>query len=153
MDIVKINTWGFRAKGLFLPSKLEAYNIFGDQLFAPCSGEVISVEDHIDDNVIYQTNSKNPLGNHVILYCKAHSVVLAHLKKESVPVSVGDHVKEGDLIGQVGNSGNSSEPHLHIHAVQGKATQREVIQGGTGVPMLFNKKFLVRGDQFKTFKK
>ena len=153
LDIVKINTWGLRAKGL-MPSKLTAYNIFEDKLVAPCSGEVISVENHIHDNTLYQTNSENPIGNHVILYCKGYSVVMAHLKKDSVDVFVGDYIQEGNFIGQVGNSGNTSEPHLHIHVVKGKATtHKEVIKEGIGVPMIFNNRFLVRGDQFKNFNK
>lgn len=44
-------------------------------------------------------------------------VELAHLQKGSVRVETGDPVKMGQSIALVGNSGNTSEPHLHIHAV------------------------------------
>lgn len=46
-------------------------------------------------------------------------MLLAHMKKGSLVVKEDIPVKTGDLIGQVGNSGNTSEPHLHIHARQG----------------------------------
>ena len=42
-------------------------------------------------------------------------MVLAHLKKGSIKVKEGQHVNEGEFLAQVGNSGSSSEPHLHIH--------------------------------------
>ena len=74
----------------------------------------------LHDNIPFQMDSNNLIGNHVILYCKGYSILLAHLKKNSVSVSVGDHVEEGHFIGKVGNTGNTSEPHLHIHAVEEK---------------------------------
>ena len=43
-------------------------------------------------------------------------VLLAHLKQHSVPVEPGQTVTVGQKLGEVGNTGNTSEPHLHIHA-------------------------------------
>ena len=148
LDIVKLNHWGLRAKGL-MPFNLNAYKIFEDKLFAPCSGEVLSTEDQFSDNIPFQMDSKNPIGNHIIIYCKGFSVLLAHLKKDSVSVSKGDYVKEGQFVGKVGNTGNTSEPHLHIHAVEGKVTSERIAVKAVGVPMIFNDRFLVRGDRFK----
>ena len=145
LDIVKINRWGLRANGL-IPSDLNAYKIFKDKLFAPCSGQIIAVENQFHDNIPFQMDPKNLAGNHIILYCKDHSVLLAHLKKGSIPVSVGDYVEEGDFIGEVGNTGNTTEPHLHIHAVKGKIVD-SVATEAIGVPMTFNGKFLIRGDR------
>lgn len=149
LDIVKLNSWGLRANGL-LSSNLNAYKIFGDKLFAPCSGEILSTKDQLHDNPPFRMDSKNLIGNHVILYCEGYSILLAHLKKDSVSVSEGDHVEEGQFIGEVGNTGNTSEPHLHIHAVKGKMNSKKIAHEAVGVPMIFNDKFLVRGDQVKT---
>lgn len=81
-------------------------------------------------------------GNHVILDCGEFVVLLAHLRQGSVQVTVGQTVGKAQVIGQVGNSGNTSEPHLHIHA------QR---RGAAGTPLsgeplwvLFETGFLVR---------
>ena len=60
------------------------------------------------------------MGNHVIIEHEGgeHSHYL-HLAQGSLRVEVGDQVKRGDWIGAVGNSGNSTEPHLHFHVTDG----------------------------------
>lgn len=147
LDILKVNQWGIRAKGL-LPTDLNAYEIFGDKVFAPCAGEVTSVEADLVDNTPPQMDSKNLLGNHVTLFCQGYSVLLAHLKKGSVRVRVGDEVAIGAYLADVGNTGNTSEPHLHIHAVKGNhTTKEEIAKTAEGVPLLFDGKFLIRNDR------
>jgi murein DD-endopeptidase MepM/ murein hydrolase activator NlpD len=55
------------------------------------------------------------LGNHVVLDLGNGAYALyAHLRRGSVPVRAGDHVRAGRVIGRCGNSGNSSEPHVHF---------------------------------------
>lgn len=68
-------------------------------------------------------------------------VVLAHMTEGSVAVGEGQEVEEGQFLGRVGNSGNTSEPHLHIHAVR---TGSGSILEGEGVPVLFDGRFPVR---------
>ncbi|MEZ7171746.1 M23 family metallopeptidase [Sporosarcina sp. OR05] len=65
---------------------------------------------------------------------------MAHMKEGSVAVAKGDTVTTGQLLGKVGNSGNTSEPHLHIHAEL----------DGKGVPLTFDGRFLVRNQLVKT---
>ncbi|HUP98498.1 MAG TPA: M23 family metallopeptidase [Usitatibacter sp.] len=56
------------------------------------------------------------IGNHVVIaHERGEHSVYAHLKPGSLKVKVGDRVKAGDLLGDVGTSGNSTEPHLHFH--------------------------------------
>ena len=69
------------------------------------------------DLPIPEMDRERLLGNHVLLQCDDEIVlVMAHLQQGSVQVETGDEVLAGTLLGRVGNSGNSSEPHLHIHA-------------------------------------
>ncbi len=61
------------------------------------------------------------MGNHVVIEIGPEKfVLLAHLMKDSVVVREGDPVRRGDKIARCGNSGNTSEPHLHLQ-VQNRA--------------------------------
>ncbi len=79
-----------------------------------------------------------------MLDCDGVHIALAHLKRGSVRVQVGDTVQVGQPLGAVGNSGGSNEPHLHIH-VQRPGTATAPMSGAP--PMLFAGSFLVRGDR------
>ena len=118
LDIVKLNRYGFRAQGAW-PRELAGYEIFGEPLYAPCAGEVLFTENRLSDRVPPEHDRQNPAGNFVYLECGAVGVLLAHLMQSSVAVAPGDRVREGQPIGRVGNSGYSTEPHLHIHAQRG----------------------------------
>lgn len=59
-------------------------------------------------------------GNHVVVDMGDGNFALyAHIKTGTVAVKVGDHVKTGDVLGHLGNTGNSSAPHLHFHVMDG----------------------------------
>ena len=118
LDIVKLNRYGLRAQGIW-PQDLAGYEIFGEPLYAPCDGEVLFTENRLPDRVPPEHDRQNPAGNFVYLECGASGVLLAHLMQSSVAVAPGDRVREGQQIGRVGNSGYSTEPHLHIHAQRG----------------------------------
>ena len=141
LDIVGLNGIGTRASGL-MPTELTDYVIYDREVKSPCTGVAISTHDGIDDNRIFQTNTDEPAGNHVILACGTVRVLLAHFRKGSIAVTGGSIVSEGQTLGRVGNSGNSSEPHLHMHAYLGGTVD---YNAGQGVPMTFDGRFLVRG--------
>jgi hypothetical protein len=148
LDIVKLNQLGIRARVL-LPTDLNAYAAFGSDIIAPCSGEVIASEWRLDDFIPPNGDEQNLLGNHVIVFCNGVSVLLAHLKKDSVRVRNGDRIEQGAVIAQIGNSGNTTEPHLHIHAVAGRHSNTDNIAfTAEGIPMLFNGRFLIRNDRW-----
>ncbi len=84
-------------------------------------------------------------GNHIRLRCGDVEIVLAHLKRDSLRVREGQQVATGQIIGAVGNSGMSDEPHLHIHAqIPGTAPTPF---SGKPVAMFFNGRFLARNDR------
>lgn len=125
LDITAIGDAGFRAFGL-LPRDPADYAIFGKTVVSPCEGEVVAAVDGLPDLPPPEADRDNPAGNHVIVACDGMRVELAHLREGSVTATVGARVLAGYPIGAVGNSGNSTEPHLHIHAVDagsGKAVQ------------------------------
>jgi len=94
----------------------EDFYAFGQELIAPCDGEIVLVVDGVKDNTPGQMNPFFPTGNTIILRTdNAEYLVFAHFKQHSIVVAQGQRVEQGDLLGLCGNSGNSSEPHLHFH--------------------------------------
>lgn len=92
------------------------YYCFGEPILAPASAKVVAAENTVPDNRPGTLNPLFPLGNHVILdHGQDEYSFLAHLKQGSVAVEEGEQVLAGDRLGLCGNSGNSSEPHLHYH--------------------------------------
>ena len=95
----------------------EDYYAYGQPALAPATGTVIAVVDELPDNQPQvETDEQHPAGNHVVIQTgEAEYVFLAHLQPGSIAVEPGQTVESGQLVGLVGNSGNTSEPHLHIH--------------------------------------
>jgi len=122
----------------------EDYYAFGQQLFAPCAGEVVLVTDGVNDNVPGVMNPAQVTGNTVIIKtANGEFLLFAHFKQNSIVVKQGQQVKQGDPLGLCGNSGNSSEPHLHFHIQNG-----EEMMGATGVKCYFDQ--IVVNGQLKT---
>lgn len=103
------------------PEDNESYFAFGKEVVAPLDGVIISAENSIADNIPnVETNEEQLLGNHVIIeHAYDEYSVIAHLKEGSLQVSEGDNVTAGEVVGLAGNSGNSSEPHIHFHVADG----------------------------------
>jgi hypothetical protein len=117
-DIIMMNK-GLSYKGD--PTKNESYYAFGQPIIAAAAGKVVEVVNDIEDNVPVGTaNPDHPAGNHVIIdHGNGEFSYYAHLQKGSVSVKVGDEVNVGDDLGKCGNSGNSSEAHLHFQVSDG----------------------------------
>jgi hypothetical protein len=114
LDIVRVNKLGLRSSGIMPPDPAD-YLIYGQEVIAPCSGEVTRMANTVEDNQVPIMNREAMSGNHVLIRCGDVEVMLAHMIKGSVVVKVGQQVLEGQTLGLAGNSGNSGEPHLHIH--------------------------------------
>ena len=94
----------------------EDYYAFGKELYAPCDGEVVLVVDGVKDNIPGVLNPIYIPGNTVIIKtATGEYAFFAHFKQHSIVVKQGQKVTTGALLGLCGNSGNSSEPHLHFH--------------------------------------
>jgi hypothetical protein len=125
----------------------DQYYCFGQDVLAPAGGVVAVATDGIADNTPGEMNPEMLLGNHVIIdHENGEFSFFAHLQQGSVQVEPGERVDQGDTIGRCGNSGNSSEPHLHYH-MQTTATIGE----GAGLPAQFQSyvadgEFVERGE-------
>ena len=112
----------------------EDYYAFGREIFAPAAGEVTDAVDGVRDNAPGSMNQYSALGNYVVIkHRDLEYSVLAHLKRGSVRVKAGENVVSGQSLGLCGNSGNSSEPHLHYHL-----QNTPVIQDGSGIKVFFS---------------
>lgn len=145
VDFFGLGPWGLRAAG-WRPTDPAAYAIFGADLVAPCAGVVVSAESGMPDFQVPQRDQVNRLGNHVILRCGELEIVFAHLRQGSITVTRRDRVETGDPLGAVGNSGASTEPHLHIHAQRPAAEGAPPISGDP-LALRIDGRFLVRGDR------
>ena len=145
VDLIAIDGWGLRANGL-MPSEPSRYRIFGKPVVAPCAGEIVVALDGLPDMPVPETDTGHLAGNHVILRCAGVDILLAHFRKGSVAVRNGQQLATGDAIAAVGNSGNSSEPHLHIHAQRPGTTEAPF--SGAPLPIRINGRYLVRNNRF-----
>ncbi|MFH2204926.1 MAG: M23 family metallopeptidase [Elusimicrobiota bacterium] len=112
----------------------EDFYAFGRELTAPADGVVTDVIFGVRDNMPGSMNQYSALGNAVVLRHAEHEYsVLAHFQQGSIRVKTGDRVRRGQVLGRCGNSGNSSEPHLHFHL-----QNTPIIQNGTGIKIRFD---------------
>ncbi|WP_285396642.1 M23 family metallopeptidase [Lysinibacillus sp. fls2-241-R2A-57] len=126
------------------PIRNENFYAFDEDIIAPADGKVVKVVDGIKDNVPGEMDEHNPAGNYVVIeHANNEFSMIAHFKKDSILVKSGEIVTAGQLIGKCGNSGNSSEAHIHFQVmdapdiVNGKSIRilfkdgKEPIQGDT----------------------
>jgi murein DD-endopeptidase MepM/ murein hydrolase activator NlpD len=132
-------------------TKLEDFYAYGQTVLAPVAGEVVETANEYPDIPTSYAQAADPsavqeavdlsanvpvVGNHVVIKtADGQFVYLAHMQPGSVRVAVGDTVEIGDAIGLVGNSGNTSEPHIHIHA---QTALNLTDPAAIGVPIAFD---------------
>jgi peptidase M23-like protein len=134
IDWVRVGDDNRRFRGDSLANS--SYFAWGQDAIAVADGIVVAVKDSIPENVP-GANSRAVLitletigGNHVIVDIgNGRYAFYAHLQPGSPRVKVGDRVKRGQVLGLVGNSGNSTEPHLHFHLSDGNSPL-----GSEGIP-------------------
>jgi hypothetical protein len=145
IDVVKLDTYGWRAVAP-LPADPAGYAIYGSAVHAPCSGRVVQAEDGAPDMSPPHPDRSRMAGNHVLLECDGVHVLLAHLQPGSIRVRREQTIEVGAIIGTVGNSGNTNEPHLHIHA-QRPAPAGHAPLSGDPLPIRLDGRYLVRNDR------
>ncbi|GGH46207.1 M23 family metallopeptidase [Microbacterium album] len=137
-----------RLASLVRPESPSLFPGFGRAILAPVAGTVVRTHDAEPDHDAFRglpsigyalTQVRRAAagwpalaGNHVMIERDGVVVVLCHLAKASVTVRPGERVDVGEPVGRCGNSGNSTEPHLHIQAMTGIDAAR-----ATPVPLTF----------------
>jgi peptidase M23-like protein len=169
-DLVRVDAEGNSGKGD--ETRPESYYAYGQEVLAPADGVIHEVRDGIGDTPMAQFADSDPSvmmrrlneyqtklrrqygargsdGNYVIIdHGNNEYSVMDHLKKNSLRVKRGDRVRQGQVIAQVGQSGLSTEPHLHFEVVSNPDPLRQ-----RGLPVSFygledeeEAKFLNLGD-------
>ena len=114
--------------------------IFGLEVVAPASGTVVELRSDLPDHPAgdYPVKFSRMKGNYIYLKLDQTGtfLLLAHFMEDSIVVEEGEHVSEGDPLGRVGNSGSSSEPHLHIHH-QKDSPHESSLFTARGLPLYF----------------
>jgi hypothetical protein len=103
-------------------TKLESYPYFGADIHAVADGPVVAVVDGLPEQVAGRSPTGLPLdqygGNHVVQDIgNGNYAFYAHLKTGTVKVKPGDRLVSGQVIANLGNSGNTDAPHLHFHVM------------------------------------
>lgn len=115
-------------------TKNESFFAFGKEIVAPAKGIVVEAIDGVHDNLPFKGNEYSAVGNCVIIqHSDSEYSVLAHFKRGSIRVKLGDTVARDQVLGLCGNSGSSTEPHLHYHL---QNTPR--LENATGIQIFFN---------------
>jgi murein DD-endopeptidase MepM/ murein hydrolase activator NlpD len=128
--LVTRNGSSFRGAG----ARLEDFYAYGLEVVAPADGVVWHVQDGEPDGAIGQRRLLRAFGNHLVLEVAPEEFLfIAHLQQASITVRPGDRVSAGQAIGRVGNSGNSSEPHVHVHV-----QDRPTLSFGEAIPFFFH---------------
>lgn len=140
IDFVPVDADGrsapFRFSSLLRPETPERFPGFGRPVLAPVSGIVVAAHDGEPDHDAFRgfpslgyavTQQRRAAegwpalaGNHVLIALDGGAVIaLCHLRRGSIAVAPDQRVAAGDPVGECGNSGNSTEPHLHLQAMDG----------------------------------
>ena len=137
IDFLQLNPDGKSFSGDEKNNK--SYRCYGSEALAVADALVVATKDGIPENIPGATSRAVPItletvgGNHIILDLgNGKFAFYAHLQPGSLRVKVGDKVRRGQVLGLVGNSGNSTEPHLHFHISDANSPL-----GSEGLPYAF----------------
>lgn len=120
-------------------TNLNDYGIFGADVVSPVNGTIFSVKSDEPETEINGDKYTSVLGNYMFIKIDGSNtyMILSHLKQNSIKVVKGEHVTEGMLLGQVGNSGASQKPHLHIQHQRNNPLDILISTCAEGLPIKF----------------
>lgn len=106
-------------------SSVHSYYCYGKDIIAPADGVIVNLIDKYTDSFVDgkngYCNANRIEGNSIVIkHNDSEYSTIAHILRGSFKVKVGDTVKQGEVIAKCGNTGNSSEPHIHFQLQSGK---------------------------------
>jgi hypothetical protein len=134
IDWIRIDDEGFTTAGD--ASKLENARCYNQPVYAVADGKVVGVIGRFPNQPFHKPSGDRyfPGGNMIMLEIgKDAYVFYAHLKPDSILVKDGDKVKRGQQIASLGNTGNTTGPHLHMHVTIGPKPL-----GSSSMPYVFD---------------
>jgi hypothetical protein len=142
IDFIRIDSNGGLYRPGEPPSMANNYS-YGAELLAVAPGKIVAIQNGIPDqppDVNPTGYSLNQLGgDYVVLEINPHLYALyAHISPDTIRVKLGQRVVRGQVLGLLGNSGNSTAPHLHFQLINGPAPLTS-----DGVPYVFEQLTLV----------
>jgi len=146
-DLVVVGEGGkhFKTDG----KKSDDYLAYGKDVLAMADGTVVTVVDGIPENAPGAIDTLFSPGNMIVVeHAGPVFAVYAHLQTGKMRVKVGTKVKQGAVLGAVGNSGNTSEPHLHVHLQDAAG-----LESAWGVNPVFANVTVTRGGQAQKVEK
>jgi hypothetical protein len=119
---------------LLLRRRNQAFGAYGREILSPVNGTVVAAANDEPDHQPTQryVRGGQAAGNHLVIQTPEGFLWLSHLQRGSLRHRCGDTVRRGDFVGRCGNSGNSSDPHLHIHMQDDPR-----LNTGRGIPLAF----------------
>jgi hypothetical protein len=152
IDWIKIN----KDNRLYVgdPQILDNWAGYNQNVLAVSDAQVVRVVDKYQDQVPFilpaavgAITLEEIDGNNVILALpNGQFAYYAHLKPGSITVKEGDFVTKGQVIAKLGNTGNTSAPHLHLHIMETASSL-----GSNGLPYVFEEYYLIKQTTDESF--
>jgi hypothetical protein len=112
----QLYAYDFRMESSGKETTLEEFEVFGKDILAPANGIVAQVIDGSIDVLPGERDRSVGVGNAIIIdHQNGEFSLLCHFKHNSIKIKVGDIVKQGEIIGLCGNTGNTQQPHIHFN--------------------------------------
>lgn len=122
------------------PADVHSWVDYDSDVLAVADGRVVTTEQNLDDQIPGSLPDPRTItlanvdGNHIVLDLgNGIFAFYAHLRRNSITVSPGEHVQRGQVLAKLGNTGNTSAPHLHFHLMDGTSTL-----GSNGIPYVID---------------
>jgi hypothetical protein len=139
IDFIGLDASGRAVRGDPRTPANDNWHGFAAEVIAVADGIVRDAQDGVVDHVPLaplgppaSVTARGLYGNYVVIETEGRFVHYAHLQHGSLRVTTGQRVRRGDVLGRVGNSGNTTGPHLHLHV-----SDRATFEGSDGLPVRF----------------